>query len=77
MFEVSMITYSRILGSSLYRTYASVGRVDDTLHVSVELSVSTWSSKTKGAILRVLGDGFPIHWALSSMTAKRHKLKFR
>jgi hypothetical protein len=37
MFEFSVITYSRILASSLYRTYASVGRPDpnpDTLHVS-------------------------------------------
>jgi hypothetical protein len=37
MFEFSMITYSRILAPSLYRTYASVGRPDpnpDTLHVS-------------------------------------------
>jgi hypothetical protein len=34
MFEVSVIAYSRILGSSLYRKYASVGRVHDTLHVS-------------------------------------------
>jgi hypothetical protein len=41
MFEASVTAYSRILGSSLYRTYASVGRVQDTLHVSVRLIVST------------------------------------
>jgi hypothetical protein len=54
MFEVSVIAYSRILGSSLYRTYASVGRVLDTLHVSLGLIVSTWLFETKVAILRVL-----------------------
>jgi hypothetical protein len=54
MFEVSVIAYSRILVCSLYRTYASVGRVHDTLHVSVGLIVRTWLSETKVAILRVL-----------------------
>jgi len=61
MFELSVIAYSRILGSSLYRTYASVGRVHDTLHVSVGLIVRTWLSETKVAILRVSYGRFFLH----------------
>ena len=78
MFEVSVVAYSRILGSSLYRTYASVGRVHDTLHVPVGLFVRKWLSETKVVILRVLYGRFFLHSAVSSLTTKRNiNLKFR